>query len=337
VILLLAVMACEPSDGQRRALYAWFDCVDCDAGELDTLAVAADWRLVPALARGLRGPSEDEIAQAVRRYSAEYRVFARAGFAPATAERDLNAFLLSNFIAQRQRRAANALGRVEGWPGAMLATRVLEAALARGTAYRADVVQAVRAALVTRVEKIGGDGVTEDAWRPTRGAPRVRVLVSGVPDSGVEVLFDVRDSVGVVHGYRQVTDAAGEAAPRAWVIGEGANAVVARVGSDSAVFTATGLAASRIVFDSVPPSTLPAGAAFTPVVRLLTPGGPAGAGVLVTFAAIRGGGTVSPDSAFTDVLGRAWPAAWVVGAGANILAVRAAGFPEARMRVWGLP
>jgi hypothetical protein len=344
VILVLVVAACEPSAEQRRAMWAWFDCVDCDAGELDSLAAVADWRLVDDLADALRGPEAEEIAQTASRHSAEYRTFARAGLAPTVPERDLGAFLLSNFIAQRQLRAANALGRLEGGLGSLLARRVLQAAVARDTAYREDVVEAIRAALVTRVEKIAGDGATEDAWRPTRNAPRVRVLADGRPDSGVEVLFRVRDSVGVVRGYRQVTDAAGEAAAGAWVIGEGANVLVARTASDSAVFTATGLAATRIVFDSVPPSTLPAGAAFTPVVRLLTPGGPVGAGVLVRFAVIQGGGTVSPDSAFTDAQGRAWPTAWVVGAGANVLGIHVdlppaggVAFPEARMRVWGLP
>lgn len=334
VLSLLGVAACAPSDQQRRALHAWFDCLECDAGELDSLLTRADWRLMPDLAAGLRGPSDEELAHTTARLRSEFALL--AGGAAATTEAGFATSFLSNFVAQRQQRSVEVLGQLQGWPEEWLAGRMLKNALAQGGAYRDDVREAIRAALTTELAKTAGDGLSDSAWRPVRTPPRVRVLMGATPAESVDVRFAVLGGDGRVSGYRQPTDAAGEASPDAWVIGEGQNTLGARVGNDSAVFTVTGTPASRMVLDSAPPSTLPAGGNATTVVRLLNPSGDPSPGLLVRFAVLEGGGSLFQDSAFTSPQGMAWTV-WTVGAGPNVLRVRATGFPDMLLRTWGRP
>jgi hypothetical protein len=330
--LVVLATACGPTDAQRASLRAWYDCIDCDAGELDTLVARADWRVLPELARGLTGPSEEELSRATARLRAE-----RALIGPeATVEGAFVSSLLSNFIAQRQRRAAAALGGIEGPLSGRLARRALRNALAREAAYRDDVQEAIRSALVDTIEKVNGDGQTDSAWRPVPVRPRVRARTGADPMAGVEVRFSVTAGGGRVEGHRQRTDSTGEAAVSAWIIGEGHNQLVARAGNDSAVFTATGLPATQIVVDSGFPTAVRFDSWVVPRVHLLSAAQQPVGGQMVRFIVLQGG-RVLCDSTRTDATGGASPRGWLVDSGSNVLAVRATGFPDLEVRVWGLP
>jgi hypothetical protein len=345
-LLLPLLTACSPSGREQAALDAWFACTECNRGELDSLLAVSGFRAVRVLARQLGGPTDEELAAVRIQYLEEYRQLAAASpGALAETQDDFAARLLSNFVAERLKRAARALAHVRGPVNGWVARRALRNTLDFADRpdfadrYRPDVTAELRAARVTSLRVVAGGGQTAAVGRPVDLPPAVQAFDGDAATPGIQVEFRVTAGGGSVTNAAATTDAGGTATVGSWTLGPipGPNALVAVVGNDSVVIEATALAAPllRVVAGLQQTGRAGDSVATAPVVRALDAAGQAEAGVMVRFVVLEGGGAVARDSAMTDADGLASPGRWVLGtAGFNLLAARAPDRPEVQMRAF---
>ena len=162
-------------------------------------------------------------------------------------------------------------------------------------------------------------------------APSVVVrTAAGTGVSGVVVNFAVASGGGTVIGSRQTTDATGTATVGGWILGDlpGANTLTASASGATAVtFTATGAGGTPVTMTAVSPTTqsAPANSNVTdaPSVVVRDPAGIPVPGIVVTFAVVTGGGTVTGSPVTTNSSGIATLSAWKLGAAAGPNSVRA--------------
>jgi hypothetical protein len=182
--------------------------------------------------------------------------------------------------------------------------------------------------------KTSTDGQTVPAGTPILPAPAVLVRDRfGNPVSGVLVTFLVTAGGGQVTGANQITSGSGIATVGSWIVGvSGAQELTATaddlglggIGGNPITFSASALppgAPTAIAVSAgnnqtglqgyavnVPPAAIVRDASSNPV-----------QGVTVDFQVTGGGGSVTPASAVTDLLGIARVGSWTINGGANTL------------------
>lgn len=185
------------------------------------------------------------------------------------------------------------------------------------------------------LSKVAGDSQTTTVQSPVPVPPAVQVTdAQDNPVPGVTVTFLVAAGGGTVSGQTAVTDSLGVAAAGAWTLGRTAGPNLLRVSVDSltVTFTANGTpgpAAMATPSDLALTGTVGLALAVPPTVLVTDAYGNAVAGVTVTFAVMAGGGSVTGDTAVTDVHGRAAVGSWVLGTvtGTNTLSASVSGLP----------
>jgi len=142
------VMSPEQAEAARQALVEWFECEECEEGQLEAVAKYGE-RVVPSLRAALlegASPATEELLRRdlaarydeLRRYSESH-----PNAKVASSKEEFVAMYVGNLHAQYRTRAAQALSRIGG-PSAV---RALEEGLAR--ADRSDVRGSIEAALKT--------------------------------------------------------------------------------------------------------------------------------------------------------------------------------------------
>lgn len=171
----------------------------------------------------------------------------------------------------------------------------------------------------------------------TAVSPSPSVIVrdeNGDPAAGVTVNFAVAGGGGSVTGASAETNGSGIATVGSWILGAtaGPNALTASAAALTAVtFTATGTAgtAASLTKSAGDNQTgLPGTAvAVAPAVTVKDANGNPKSGVVVTFAAASGGGSVTGGTATSNAAGVATVGSWKLGAaaGVNTLTASAAG------------
>jgi VCBS repeat-containing protein len=156
-------------------------------------------------------------------------------------------------------------------------------------------------ALLSRIEKVSGDGQTGTASSELANPLVVRVLEGQNPVSGRTVTWIVQGGGGSVSPQNSTTDAQGQASTR-WTLGSiGPNTVNAVVsGLGTVTFTATATAGGPSASQSrvtVTPGTVHIGETSTIMVRVRDASGSSVEGIAVSVSASGSGNTISPASA----------------------------------------
>jgi hypothetical protein len=187
------------------------------------------------------------------------------------------------------------------------------------------------------VTVVAGDSQTATVKSPVEVRPAVRVTdAESTPVAGVTVTFAVTSGGGSVTDAVAVTDSLGLAQVGAWILGRaaGVNTIAATVDTLPPVtFSATGtpgpavrttwLAGTTLV------ETVGLALAVPPAVRVTDAYENYIPGATVAFDVTAGGGSVTNDTAVTDIFGRAAVGGWVLGTvtGANTLRASVSGLP----------
>ena len=167
--------------------------------------------------------------------------------------------------------------------------------------------------------------------------PAVQLLTpTGAPVVGTTVTFSVASGGGSATATTPATDASGIAHVGSWTLGTtpGANTLTATVAGATGspvTFTATGTTGAAVTVSKqggdAQSSVVGTAVAVRPSIKLVDQFGNPTAGVLVTFAATGGGGSVSGSSQTTGADGIATVGSWTLGnlVGANALTATAPG------------
>lgn len=143
-----AAMSVEQTEAARQALVAWFECEECEEGELQAVAEFGE-RVVPslraALLEGASAATEELVRHDLADRYRELQEYARTHPEARTAssKEEFVAMYLGNLHAQYKTRAAEALSRI----GGAAAVRALEEG--RNRTNRPDVRASIEAALAT--------------------------------------------------------------------------------------------------------------------------------------------------------------------------------------------
>jgi hypothetical protein len=185
------------------------------------------------------------------------------------------------------------------------------------------------------ISKVAGDGQQGTAGEAVAVAPRVRVLRGqNRPVSGAAVEFNVASGGGSITGGSATTDAQGEAAVGAWILGDtsGENSLEATlvgVTTDAAnvVFTATAGAGAAALLEKADgdaqSATVGQAVAKPPRIRLMDRFRNPVAGNAVTFQITGGNGSLTAPTQSTGADGTAAPSTWQLGTVAGENAVKA--------------
>jgi adhesin/invasin len=223
---------------------------------------------------------------------------------------------------------------------AVLAATAANAAVsgASFTTASSTTIQASTSQLADDVMRVNdGDGQSAVVGTAVATAPSVLVTdASDNPVSGVVVTFVVASGGGSVTGATTTTDDAGVAAVGGWTRGTdaGANKLMATgsgISGTPVTFSATGVAgaATRIVLHAgnAQSARVATAVATAPSVLVTDAYNNPVPGILVTFTAATGGGSVTGGLATTNASGIATVGGWTLGtvAGANSLSASSAG------------
>lgn len=165
-------------------------------------------------------------------------------------------------------------------------------------------------------------------------APTVQLRTATGALADTLVTFSVAGGGGSIRDSITRTDALGTATLGGWTLGPapGVNQLRVLAGGVTRSITAVAVAGPPVSLQLVSGDaqsgieTRPVPVA--PAVRVTDAGGFPVVGVSVRFTVTGGGGSVVPDSATTDALGKAAATQWILGApGANALRIEAAGLP----------
>jgi hypothetical protein len=188
------------------------------------------------------------------------------------------------------------------------------------------------------VAKVAGDSQTTTVKSPVGVRPTVRVTdTDDNPVPGVTVTFAVTSGGGSATGAAAVSDSLGLAQVGAWILGSaaGVNTIAATVDTlPPVIFSATGIPGPAVHTTWLPGTTLVGtvglALAVPPAVRVTDAYQNFIPGATVAFDVTAGGGTVTGDTAVTDIFGRAAVGGWVLGTvtGANTLRASVSGLPR---------
>lgn len=192
-------------------------------------------------------------------------------------------------------------------------------------------------AVATTIVANSGTSISGVAGAAVAPAPSVIVRDQNENAMGGEtVTFAAVSGGGSVTGTSVTTDASGVATVGAWTLGAtaGANVLTATLGSLTVTFNATGAAgaAASLTKSAGDGQVVPAGSTVpvAPSVIVKDANGNVKSGVVVTFAAGIGGGSVTGGTATANASGVATVGSWTLGtsSGTNTLVASASGVPS---------